>query len=269
MTNRIDRIAGRVMPVNSFVVHGPDGLVVVDGMLTISDATLVRQAVDDASLPLAGVVITHPHPDHYAGLFHLIGDDDIPVVATRAVDEVIRRDDALKNDVVGSMMGAEWPATRMFPNQLVDSGDEVRLGGLTLEVEELGPGESPFDSLWRLDSSTVFAGDIAYHGMHAYLADGHWEDWLATLSRLERELPADVILYVGHGPPGGKEMLAAQTQYIQTFVAAVDRNADAIDAGDHAPVVAAMQELLPDDDLLFLMELSIQPVHAVLAARKS
>ena len=38
MSYRIDRIAGQVMPVNSFVVHGPDGLVVVDGMLTVSDA---------------------------------------------------------------------------------------------------------------------------------------------------------------------------------------------------------------------------------------
>ena len=36
---------------------------------------------------------------------------------------------------------------------------------------------------------------------------------------------------------------------------------------DHAPVVAAMTGLLPSDDLLFLMELSIEPVHAALTAR--
>ena len=267
MTYRIDRIAGRVMPVNAFVVHGPDGLVVVDGMLTTSDAALVRQAVDEAGASLAGVVITHPHPDHYAGLWHLIGDDDVPIVATRAVDEVIRRDDAIKNDIVGPMMGAEWPTTRRFPNQLVDDGDEVRLGGLTLEVEELGPGESPFDSLWHLDPVTLFAGDIVYNGMHAYLADGHWEGWLATLSRLERRLPADVTLHVGHGPAAGKEQLATQRRYIETFVAAVAEHSGAIDAGDHTPVVAVMKELLPSDDLLFLMELSIEPVHAVLTAQ--
>ena len=167
------------------------------------------------------------------------------------------------------MMGAEWPPTRVFPNQPVDSGDEVRLGGLTLEVEELGPGESHLDSLWWLDPSTVFAGDITYHGMHAYLADGHWERWLATLSRLERELPADVTLHVGHGPAGGMERLAAQRQYIETFAAAVSSHAGDIDAGDHAAVVAEMKELLPSDDLLFLMELSIEPVHAALAARRS
>lgn len=269
MTYRIDRIAGRVMPVSAFVVHGPDGLVVVDGMLTISDAVLVRQAIDEADVPLAGVLITHPHPDHYAGLWHLIGDAGVPIVATRAVDEVIRRDDAIKNDVVGPMMGAEWPTTRVFPNQLVNNGDEVRLGGLTLQVEELGPGESCIDSLWRLDPVTVFAGDIIYNGMHAYLADGHWEQWLATLARLERELPADITLHVGHGPAAGRQQLAAQRHYIETFIAAVTEHAGAIEAGDHTPVVAAMTELLPSDDLLFLMELSIEPVHAALSTRPS
>jgi glyoxylase-like metal-dependent hydrolase (beta-lactamase superfamily II) len=267
MPYRIDRIEGRVMPVNAFVIHGPDGLVVVDGMLTVSDAGLVRRAITGAASPLAGVVITHPHPDHYAGLGHLVGDDDVPIVATRAVDEVIRRDDATKNDIVGPMMGLEWPASRRFPNHLVDDGAQITLGGVRLEVVELGPGESPFDSLWRLEPDTVFAGDLAYSGMHAYLADGHWEEWLATLTRLERELPDDVTLHVGHGPPGGKELLAAQRRYIDQFVAVVTDHADAIAAGDHTPVITAMKTLLPSDDLLFLMDVSIDPTLAALADR--
>lgn len=268
MAYRIDRIEGRVMPVNSFLIHGPDGLVVVDGMLTVSDAALVHKAIADTGRPLAGVVVTHPHPDHYAGLWHLVGNDDIPILATRAVDETIRRDDATKNAIVGPMMGDEWPTTRVFPNQVVDSGNEVHLGGLTLEVEELGPGESPHDSLWRLDPATVFAGDIAYSGMHAYLADGHWQAWLATLARLESDLPTDVVLHVGHGPAGGKELLTTQRRYIEAFVAAVGEHATAVEAGDHTPVVAAMKALLSSDDLLFLMELSIQPVLATLPAER-
>ena len=264
MTYQIDRIEGRVMAVNSFVIHGPDGVVVVDGMLTVSDAAMVREAVTRASRPLAGVVITHPHPDHYAGLGHVIGDAEVPIVATRAVDAVIRRDDSLKNEVVGPMMGAEWPTSRLFPNQPVDVDGEVTLGGITLRVEELGPGESSADSIWWLDRGTVFAGDVAYNGMHAFLADTHWEEWLATLTRLDRDLPTDVTLYVGHGPAGGKELLAGQRTYIDTFLEAVTQHADAIDDGDHSGVVQAMKSLLPREDLQFLMELSIDPVHRAL-----
>jgi hypothetical protein len=51
MTGQIDRIEGRVMPVNPFLVHGPHGVVVVDGMLTVTDAALVRQAIDDTGTP--------------------------------------------------------------------------------------------------------------------------------------------------------------------------------------------------------------------------
>lgn len=265
MPHRIDRIEGKVMPVNSFVIHGPEGLVVVDGMLTVSDAALVRSMVDLAGQPLAGVVITHPHPDHYAGLGDLVGQDDVPIVATAAVDAVIRRDDAIKNDIVGPMMGDEWPATRVFPNQVVDDGAEVRLGGVTLTVQEVGPAESHVDSLWRLDERTVFAGDIACNQMHAYLADGRWEDWLNALTRLEAELPADVTLHVGHGAAGGRELLAAQRRYIEAFVAAVRQHADAITAGDHTAVIAAVQALVPGDDLLFLADLSIEPVLTNLA----
>ena len=201
----------------------------------------VRQAIDDSEQALAGVVITHPHPDHYAGLWHLIGDADMPVVATRAVDEIIRRDDVIKNDTVGPMMGAEWPTHRLFPNHTVDSGAAVTLGGVTLQVDDLGPGESHVDSFWRLDAQTIFAGDIAYNGMHAYLADGHWESWPALLSRLDRELPADVTLHIGHGPAGGKELLAGQRRYVEEFVTAIGEHSAAIEAGDHAPVVAAMR----------------------------
>ncbi|MGH9212454.1 MAG: MBL fold metallo-hydrolase [Acidimicrobiales bacterium] len=264
MSIKIDRIEGQAMKVNVFLVHGPEGLVVVDGMLTVSDAARVRAAIDETGRPLAGVVITHPHPDHYAGLGGIV-TDDVPIVATSAVDAVIRRDDAEKDAVVGPMMGDEWPTARIFPNRLVEDGDEIRLGGLSLTVQEVGPGESHVDSLWYLDDHIVFAGDVAYNGTHAYLADGRWERWLDALGRLEAELPAEVTLHVGHGPAGGRELLAGQRHYVETFVDAVRQHADEVAAGDHTAVLAALRALVPSEDLLFLADLSIDPLVASLA----
>ena len=60
-TSRIQRIEGTVMAVNSYVVHGPDGLVVVDGQLTLADAAEVR-AVIDARLAPAGRGGDHAPP---------------------------------------------------------------------------------------------------------------------------------------------------------------------------------------------------------------
>ncbi len=262
----IERIAGDVMAVNAFVVHGPTGLVVVDGMLTVSDGRKVRAAIEAADRPLAGVVITHPHPDHYAGLAHILGPDDVPIVATAAVDTVIRRDDTIKEGVVGPIMGDEWPTDRRLPTLVIGDDDEVELGGLTWRVRAVGAGESHADTLWRLADTTVFAGDVAYNGMHAYLADGRWTEWLALLDRLEAELPSDATLHVGHGPAGGVEMLGRQRAYVETFVGAVSRHRDAVAAGDHEPVLAALRAVLPTDDLLFLADLSIEPVHHALVS---
>lgn len=66
-------------------------------------------------------------------------------------------------------------------------------------MTESGPGESHADTLWWLDERTVFAGDVAYNRMHAYLADGQYANWLTALTTLEQQL-AVVAIQVGRRP---------------------------------------------------------------------
>lgn len=261
---QITRVEGDVMAVNSYLVHGPGGVVVVDGQLTISDARKVRAAVAAAG-PLRAVLVTHAHPDHYAGIGELLDGADVPIVSTHAVAAVITRDDAVKNDIVGPMMGAEWPARRVFPNHLLDSGNSIELAGLTFAVTDVGPGESPADSIWALDEHTVFVGDLASHGAHSYLADGYADEWLGTLTRLEKELAPDATLYVGHGAPAGLELVEGQRRYIEAFIAAVEDNLGVGEEARIAAVAARMHEVLPAETLAFLMQLSVNPYAARLA----
>lgn len=258
----IERVEGDLMAVNSFLVHGPQGVVVFDGQLTVSDASKVRAVVAASGRKLAGVLITHPHPDHYAGAALIAGD--APILATPQVDAVIRRDDDEKSAIVGAMMGHEWPTHRRFPDRLVDAGKTVELAGLPFRVSESGPGESHVDTFWWLDERTVFAGDIAYNQMHAYLADGRYVAWLEALTALEDRLVEDVTLYLGHGEPAKKPVLAAQRRYIETFLAAVTEHAGDDPQTRSVAVVDRMRTVVPDERLLFLMELSIEPVHIAL-----
>jgi glyoxylase-like metal-dependent hydrolase (beta-lactamase superfamily II) len=266
MARQITRIEGHVMKVNAYLVHGPRGIILVDGMLTLSDARAVRAALDASGMELEGVLITHPHPDHYAGLTQIVADRDVPIIATSEVDAVIRRDDEMKNAIVGPMMGQEWPDRRLFPNHTVGDGDSVSVGGLTFRVRSLGPGESFADTIWELDDDTLFVGDVAYHGMHAFLGDGQWRQWIDVLDRLDRDLRTSVTLYVGHGPPSGKELLAAQRRYIETFVSAVRQHAAAVADGDHRPVLDDLRNVVPSEDLLFLADVSIAPAAAQITA---
>lgn len=259
----IERVEGDRMAVNSYLVHGPEGLVVVDAQLTVSDAEKVRAAVVAGGRRLAGVLITHPHPDHYAGAGLVAGD--APILATPEVAAVIRRDDEEKAAIVGAMMGPEWPVQRRFPDRLVNAGDTVELAGLRFRVTESGPGESHADTLWWLDDRTVFAGDIAYNRMHAYLADAQHAGWLAALAALEDQLADDTTLYVGHGEPTDKSILSRQRGYIETFLTAVEEHAGDDPTVRQRAVVDRMRAIEPDERLRFLMELSVEPVHTALA----
>jgi len=263
--NVITRVGGSLMNVNSYVVESADSLVVVDGMLTLSDARAVRRRIDEARKPLRGLIVTHAHPDHYAGAAEILrGLDDVPILATPPVKRIIERDDAVKDRIVGPMMGNEWPPSRRFPDRVVT--EAIDLGDLTFRVRDLGPGESPADSVWSLDERTLFVGDLVYNGMHAYLADGLFTEWLAVLARLETELDPDATLYVGHGQPAGPGLIATQRRYIEAFLEAVDQNRRLDPDARRAAVVNTMKRVLPTEELLFLMELSVDPVASAQGA---
>lgn len=255
----IARVGGTSMNVNSFLVESDDSLIVVDGMLTLQDARAVRRHIDERKKPLRGLIVTHAHPDHYAGAAEILrGQPDVPILATEPVARAIERDDAEKDRIIAPMMGDDWPRERRFPDRIVS--DRVELGDLVFSVRELGPGESPADSLWSLNERTLFVGDLVYNGMHAYLADGFYREWLATLDKLEQELDEAATLYVGHGEPTGKAAIAAQKEYISRFVDAVRRHRSSDPETRREAVLGEMRAYLPTEDLLFLMDLSIAPV---------
>lgn len=249
-------------PVNAYIVESDAGVVVVDATLTVSDGRGLRAAADDLRKPLLGVVVTHAHPDHYGGLVELVRGLDVPVFATSGVDQVIRRDDSVKETILRPMFGDEWAPERAFPNQTVADGELVSLDGIGLRVTDLGPNESPHDSIWALEGADrqVFSADLAYDRHHCYLADGFHREWLANIARARSELPAGVTLHPGHGEPCGAEALDWQQRYIETFLEAI-RTADwsESDAARRA-VIARMLDYLPTSALQFLMELSIDPI---------
>jgi glyoxylase-like metal-dependent hydrolase (beta-lactamase superfamily II) len=268
---RVHRHVASAMPVNAYLVETPAGVVVVDSTLTVSDARAVRERADDLGKPLRAVLITHAHPDHYAGSVELVGSGDVPIVAIEGVDAVIRRDDEIKDGIIRPMFGDEWPRERRFPNQIVTDGESIDFDGVRFTVMDLGPGESPHDSIWLVgdDRQVAFAGDTAYQHTHGYLADGFWESWLGNIGRLRSELPPDARVHFGHGEPEGAAALEWQEGYIKAFLEAI-HHADWSDPeAAQAVVVQHMTHYLPEGQLQFLMELSVEPVAAKLGLIES
>ena len=202
--------------VNSYLVEGEEAVVSVDAPLLLSDARAYRARLDALHKPLAGVLLTHPHPDHYNGLGELVAGDRVPIVALRDVDREIRERDAEKRAQWGPLFGDEWPKESLFPTETVGDGEQVELGGLRFTTLDAGPGESVRETIWRLhaDGGTAFAGDLVFNGTHSYIADGLTAAWIESLDRTGGLLDPSTTLYIGHGSPVGVAALHEQRRYL-------------------------------------------------------
>lgn len=257
--------------VNAYLVETPAGIVVIDGTLTVSDSRAVRAKLDAIGKPLLAVLITHPHPDHYAGVATVVAGDDVPVIAAASVDHIIRRDDAAKDEVVGGLLGPEWPTERIFPNTTLADGESVTFGDVEFTLRDTGPGESGADTYWTASAlpGVVFTGDLIYPFLDSYNADGFSGQWLAKIDRLEREFGGATLLYPGHGGAATPAVLDWQRLYLEQLRETVRTLANGqatLTDVQKAEVTQRMDAFVPDQRLEFFVDISLDAVAAELAA---
>ena len=266
------RAAESGLYVNSYLVEGESGVVVVDTSLLVSDIEALRARLRALKKPLLAILVTHAHPDHFNGVLGLVKDKEVPVYATASVGRVIEEIADAKRAQWSPVYGAEWPAETYYPNLLLADGAQVQLGELTFTVREVGPAESHADSYLLLTtngSSTVaFTGDLAFHGTHPYTADGHSSAWLAALDVLGGELAGTGTLYPGHGDPAGPGMLADQRRYLLYYRELIQRLSGGepqLSEAAKSQLSTALRAFLPDAPLTWMIELGADAVAAELA----
>jgi glyoxylase-like metal-dependent hydrolase (beta-lactamase superfamily II) len=274
MTNptiHVYRSAERGIFVNSFFVEGSDAVVAVDAPLLRSDARAFRARLDALGKPLAGVLINHPHPDHYNGVTELVEGHSVPIVALADVDVEIRARDGEKRAQWGPMFGDEWPSSATFPTEHAKDCEVVELGGLAFTPIDLGAGESVSETLWRLtaDRPVAFTGDLVFAGVHPYVADGHTAAWIESLDRAKQLLDPTTVLYIGHGGPSvGIGALQEQKAYLlmlREVIRRLSAGADHLEPAAKEELQRIMWEFLPDAPLAWLLGAGCDAVAAELS----
>ncbi len=127
---------------NTHLVDAPDGIIVVDPPMLLSDARSVRARVEELGRPLASFIYTHPHPDHVNGATEVRGLTDVPVYATPDTDRISRAIDGPNREFWTTVYHDDYPPTTTFATVLVKGGTVTSVAGVPFEVHDIGPGSA-------------------------------------------------------------------------------------------------------------------------------
>jgi glyoxylase-like metal-dependent hydrolase (beta-lactamase superfamily II) len=182
---------------NTYVawLPGRDDCVVIDPGL---EPDAILDCLRAEGLTPAAILNTHGHADH-------IGGNAALKQAFPQAPLLIGEGDAVMLTDAGANLSAGFgvPLTSPPADRTVREGDVVEAAGLRLEVREI-PGHSPGHVVfvWRGDRVHVFGGDVLFRGgIGRFDFPGGDEGLLLRGIRTKLyTLPADAVVYPGHGP---------------------------------------------------------------------
>jgi glyoxylase-like metal-dependent hydrolase (beta-lactamase superfamily II) len=204
---------------NAFIVEADRELVIVDTTLTMSDSKALARMARDLGKPIAGILLTHGHPDHVAGTANIAPNGELPIYALRSVHDLMAASEQAKHKQWSALFKEEWIPQWVYPNRIVAHDEQVRLAGLTFTVIDLGAGgDSDANSLWLLETGNLaaFVGDFLFNDNHTYMMDGAILRWIANLERFGELLAKYTTLYVGHGASSDSSLIQKQRDYLGT-----------------------------------------------------
>ena len=260
------------MLVNVHLVETRHGVVAIDGAVALSSSRAIRKMIEqDIGKPLLAVLLTHGHPDHYMGVAEIMGDREVDFFALQGAIDQARERDAEESAGMRMAFGENFPERRIFPNRVVDDGDELVIDDVTFQVRDYGGCESDSDGVWFIDGDRapiVFCGDLIYNQMHLFMKDGHPLAWLRGLDRLRREFSRDSRFYPAHGDNCGREGIYWAQAYIQMYLRMLG---DLLEGGDvlsparQQRLITALKSFLPSDNLIELAQFKLDETIHVLS----
>lgn len=201
----------------SVIILGQREAVLIDSQWLLADGAELAETIAASGRRLTHVLLTHGHPDHYMGLAPVVARfPGVKVLAREPVRTEIAMQFKAKWVHWQSFIGDGIPTEPVIPGLL--EGDELMLEGHAIRFVDLPPAETMDATAYYVPSARVLIpGDLIFAKMHAYFADlNNPQAWIAALRQIKQVGPIDVI-FPGHGPVGGPELIDEQIAYMMTY----------------------------------------------------
>jgi glyoxylase-like metal-dependent hydrolase (beta-lactamase superfamily II) len=257
--------------VNSFLIEGAHSLVLIDTQFVLSEARLVCDKLAALQKPLAGIFITHPHPDHYNGLATVLAAfPETKVHATAGTIAGIRETAEPKRAYWTPIVGANYPQTFAFPDVTVTDGQRLTIDGIELIVHDFGPAECSDNTAIELPQiDAVILSDLVYNRVHPWLAEGRSDKWLMALDDAKQRFGKANALFAGHGPVGSAAIIDEQKAYIITvrdLVAKILKRDGALSDASRATIQEDVKGAYPGLPLEMIIDMNSGSLATELAA---
>ena len=157
--------------VNSYVVHAPEGDIVVDA------GAEPEKILGATRAPVAAILVTHGHADHVDALEFVRGETGVPVYMHPA-------------DAEGKVGGYEP----------LEDGQSLDVAGLGIRVLHT-PGHSPGSVTFVVGHDQI-VGDLILPGSvgRTDISGASWEELEDSIRKVMPLWEEETRLYTGHGP---------------------------------------------------------------------
>jgi len=199
---------------NVVVLHGSDGMVVVDTFVAPAWPKF-QESLKGFAVPVKFVINTHWHFDHTdnnaplrAGGATLVAHENTKLRMTEPHHLAV-----LELDFPPSPAGA-------LPQRVFKDGYKLEANGERLAVTHVPPAHTDTDVVVRFEKANVLhAGDVFFNGRYPYIdgsTGGRVDGMIAAADRLLTLADGDTKIVPGHGPLGTKADLAKFRDMLST-----------------------------------------------------
>jgi hydroxyacylglutathione hydrolase len=160
------------------------------------DVDQIIKTVEDNSVTVEKILITHGHVDHAGGAAELAERLDVPIEGPH------KDDDFWIKQLPEQTVQFGFPEGKSFvPERWLDDGDTVRVGNVSFNVIHC-PGHTPGHVIfYQPEENIALVGDVLFQGSigRTDFPRGNHQELLDSITQKLWPLGNDVTFFPGHG----------------------------------------------------------------------